>query len=147
LADDLPDRESGGDGVAPLRARVRHACWRRRGAAALAHAHRGEKLEQSAADHLGLPQLFVPGFSIEHRSHLFGRRKCSPDISVFRADIERNEAIAMLAIQLEPIADPLRPLSENLRAFRAFDPHFFIGHEKPLTESRESGSVDLRARI
>jgi hypothetical protein len=38
----------------------------------------------------------------------------------------------MLAVRLEPVADFLRPLSEHLRAFRAFDFYFFVDHEMPL---------------
>jgi hypothetical protein len=39
--------------------------------------------------------------------------------------------IAVLAVRLEPVADFLRPLSEYLRAFRAFDFYFFVDHEMP----------------
>ncbi|HEY4836164.1 MAG TPA: hypothetical protein VII07_15985, partial [Bradyrhizobium sp.] len=54
------------------------------------------------------------------------------DIFVFRRGIERNQPIAVLAVGLEPVADSLRPLAENLRAFRAFDFYFVVGHEMPL---------------
>jgi hypothetical protein len=40
------------------------------------------------------------------------------------------------AVRLGPVADILRPLSEYLRAFRAFDFHFFVDHENgPLNLS------------
>jgi hypothetical protein len=90
--------------------------------------YRNEKLELSAADRRAIPHICFFGLRLDDRSYLFGRRKCSADISVFRIDIERNEAIAVLAIQLEIGADPLRPRSENLRAFSAFDLHFIIDH-------------------
>jgi hypothetical protein len=35
----------------------------------------------------------------------------------------------MLAVRLEAIADFLRPLSEYLRAFGAFNFYFFVNHE------------------
>jgi hypothetical protein len=92
--------------------------------------HRGEKLKLTA-DCRAFRHTFFFGLRLEDRSHLFGGRKCSPDISVIRIGIERNEAIAVLAIQLRPVADRLRPRSENLRAFRAFDLHFLIDHESP----------------
>jgi hypothetical protein len=73
---------------------------------------------------------FWPGF--KHHANLFGARESPADIPVFRSGIERNQPIAMLAVRLEPVADFLRPLSEYLRAFRAFDFYFFVDHEMPL---------------
>jgi hypothetical protein len=73
---------------------------------------------------------FWPGF--EHRAQLFGAQESPADISIFRTGIERNQPIAVLAVGLKPVADFLRPLSEYLRAFRAFDFYFVVDHEPPL---------------
>jgi hypothetical protein len=74
--------------------------------------------------------LFEPGFN--RHSQLFGAHERPADILVFRTGIERNQPIAVLAVRLKPVADILGPLSEYLRAFRAFDFHFFVDHEMPL---------------
>jgi hypothetical protein len=71
-----------------------------------------------------------PGF--KRHSHFLGAHESPADISVFRTGIERNQLIAVLAVNLEPVADFLRPLPEYLRAFRAFDSYFVFDHEMPL---------------
>jgi hypothetical protein len=71
-----------------------------------------------------------PGF--KHHAQLFGVQESPADILVFRTGIERNQPIAVLAVGLESVADFLRPLPEDLRAFRAFDFDFVVGHECPL---------------
>jgi hypothetical protein len=73
---------------------------------------------------------FGPGFN--RHSYFFGVLESPADISIFRTGVERNEPIAVLAVRLEPVADFLRPLSEYLRAFRAFDFYFFVDHEMLL---------------
>jgi hypothetical protein len=73
---------------------------------------------------------FWPGF--KHHPHFFGVQESAADIFIFRTGIERNQPIAMLAVGLESVADFLRPLPEYLRAFRAFDFDFVVGHECPL---------------
>jgi hypothetical protein len=62
-------------------------------------------------------------------SYLFGAHQGPADISIFRRAVKRNQPIAVLAVGLESVADPLRPLSKYLRALRAFDFHFFFDHE------------------
>jgi hypothetical protein len=74
--------------------------------------------------------VFWPGF--EHRAQLFGAHERAADILVFRRGVERNQPIAVLAVGLEPVADFLRPFSKYLRAFRAFDFYFVVGHVMPL---------------
>jgi hypothetical protein len=69
------------------------------------------------------------GSGFECDSHFFGTLQCSTDVSIFRTGIERNYSIAVLAVRLGSVADILRPLSKYLRAFRAFDFHFFVDHE------------------
>jgi hypothetical protein len=68
----------------------------------------------------------------KHHPHFFGVQECAADILVFRTGVERNQPIAVLAVGLESVADFLRPLAEDLRAFRAFDFYFVVGHEMPL---------------
>jgi hypothetical protein len=90
------------------------------------------KLELTATADLAVRRRFVFGLGFNRHSHLFGARESPSDIPVFRTGIERNQSIAVLAVRLEPVADFLRPLSEYLRAFRAFDFYFFVDHEMLL---------------
>jgi hypothetical protein len=98
-------------------------------------------LELAPIPDRALRQIFAfwPGF--KHRAQLFGAHEGAADIFVFRRGVERNQPIAVLAVGLEPVADFLRPLSENLRAFRAFDLYFVVSHEMPLL----SGDILLAA--
>jgi hypothetical protein len=73
---------------------------------------------------------FWPRF--KQHAQLFGVQESAADIFVFRTGVERDQPIAVLAIGLESVADFLRPLPEDLRAFRAFDFDFVVGHECPL---------------
>jgi hypothetical protein len=85
----------------------------------------------SIADHaLRRTFVFWPGF--KHRAQLFGAHERAADILVFRRGVERNQPIAVLAVGLKSVADFLRPLPEDLRALRAFDFDFVVGHECPL---------------
>jgi hypothetical protein len=77
-----------------------------------------------------------PGF--ERQSHFPGACERAADISVFRAGVERDHPVAVLAVGLVAVADSLRPLAEYLRAFRAFDSYFFVDHEMPLSSMRGS---------
>jgi hypothetical protein len=79
-----------------------------------------------------LLRTFALGPGVNRHSHFFGARERPADIFIFRSGTERNQSIAVLAVCLEPVADFLRPLSEYLRAFRAFDFYFFVDHEMPL---------------
>jgi hypothetical protein len=79
-----------------------------------------------------LRHTFVFGSGFNHHSYFFGVLESPADIPIFRTGIKRNQLIAVLAVRLEPIADFLRPLSEYLRAFRAFDFYFFVDHEMLL---------------
>ena len=69
-----------------------------------------------------------PGSGFDRHSHFPGAGERTPDIFVFRTGIERNQPVAVLAVGLKPIADFLRPFPEHLRAFGAFDFHFFVDH-------------------
>jgi hypothetical protein len=89
-------------------------------------------LELASIADRGLRRTFAFGPGFKHRAQLFGAHKSAADIFVFRTGIERNQPIAVLAVGLEPVADFLRPLSEYLRALRAFDFYFVVGHETPL---------------
>jgi hypothetical protein len=62
-----------------------------------------------------------------------GAQQRFADISVFGTAVERNQAIAVRAIGLEPVAYPMRALAKYLRTFRAFDSDFFVDHEMPLS--------------
>ena len=92
---------------------------------------RGKKPELAVIAGLALRHRFVFGPSFKRHSHLFGALESPVDVPVFRAAIERNQPIAMLAVRLEPVADVLSPLPEYLRALRAFDSDFFVDHEMP----------------
>jgi hypothetical protein len=81
--------------------------------------------------HLALSHRFVFRLGFKRHSNLFGAHEGPADIPIFRAGIERNQPIAVLAIRLEPVADSLSPLSEYLRAFRAFDFYFVVHDEMP----------------
>ena len=81
-----------------------------------------------------LQHAFVFGLGIKRHSHLLGAHESAADIPIFRTGIERNQPIAVLAVRLKPVADFLRPLSEHLRASRAFDFYFFVDHEMPLNQ-------------
>jgi len=90
-----------------------------------------EKLELTAIADRALRHAFGFGPRFKRHSHLFGAHESPADVSIFRIDIERDQPIAVLAVCLEPVADLLRPFSEYLRTFRAFDFHLFVDHECP----------------
>src|SRR5438105_7988068 len=74
--------------------------------------------------------VFALGF--KRRSHFLGAHESPMNIFIFRAGIEHNQPVAVLAVRLEPVADLLRPLAEYLRALRAFDSYFFVHREMLL---------------
>jgi hypothetical protein len=96
---------------------------------------------------LALRCRFVFGLGIKRHSHLLGAHESAADIPIFRTGIERNQPIAVLAVRLKPVADFLRPLSEYLRAFCAFDFYFFVDHEMPLNQKQHSAFLSLRAHL
>src|SRR5664279_4175999 len=87
---------------------------------------------------------FRPGPRFQRRPYLLGAREGAADIAIFRQGIKRNQPIAVLAVGLESVADPLRPFPEYLRALRAFDFHFFVDHECSLTERQDSAVLRFK---
>ena len=96
---------------------------------------------------LALRCWFVFGLGFKRHSHLLGAHESPADIPIFRTGIERNQPIAVLAVRLKPVADFLRPLSEYLRTFCAFDFYFFVDHEMPLNQKQHSAFLILRAHL
>ncbi|MGZ5874909.1 MAG: hypothetical protein ACXWKP_22645 [Bradyrhizobium sp.] len=108
--------------------------------------HRNGALKLAAVGDLAWRRGF--GFGrFECRAYLFGAREGPADISIFRTDIKRNQPIAVLAVGLESVADPLRPFAEYLRAFGAFDFHFFVDHECPWLNAGTLLSQVLKSGI
>ncbi|MGB9115239.1 hypothetical protein [Bradyrhizobium sp.] len=70
---------------------------------------------------------FALGFN--RQSDFPGAQQRFANISVFRTAVERDQPVAVRAIGLKPVADPVRALAKYLRAFRALDFDFFIDHE------------------
>jgi hypothetical protein len=52
-------------------------------------------------------------------------------IPIFGTSIERDQSITVLAVRLKSVAYILRPLSEYLRTFCAFDFDFIVNHGTP----------------
>jgi hypothetical protein len=67
----------------------------------------------------------------KHKSHLSCAREGTTDIPILGTSIERDQSIAVLAVRLKSVAYILRPLSEYLRAFCAFDFDFIVNHGTP----------------
>jgi hypothetical protein len=67
----------------------------------------------------------------KHKSHLSCAREGTTDIPILGTSIERDQSIAVLAVRLKSAAYILRPLSEYLRAFCAFDFDFLVNHGTP----------------
>jgi hypothetical protein len=107
--------------------------------------HSEVKLELTAIADRALGYTFVLGLCFKCHSHFLGALECSMNISILRAGIERYQPIAVLAVRLEAIADFLRPLSEYLRAFGAFNFYFFVNHEMSLISMPHSAFQSLRA--
>src|ERR1700682_571778 len=69
------------------------------------------------------------GSHFQRRSDFSCARQCPTDVGVFRAELEGDEPVAMLAVDLKTGPDLLRALPEYLGALRAFNSDFFINHE------------------
>lgn len=78
---------------------------------------------------LALRNTFVLGLNFKCHTHFFGAHESPTDVSIFRRSIERDQPIAVLAVGLKAVADFFRPLSEYLRAFRAFDFYSVVDQE------------------
>jgi hypothetical protein len=65
----------------------------------------------------------------EQNPDFTGTCQRAADVPILRRGVEGNQAVAVHAVDLKTIADSLRALAKNLRAFRASDPDFFIDHE------------------
>jgi hypothetical protein len=75
-------------------------------------------------------------FVLQRQPHFLGAHERFANISVVRTVVEGNQPIAMPAIGLKSVADPLRAKAKDLRAFRAFDFDFIVDHESfPAIES------------
>jgi hypothetical protein len=68
----------------------------------------------------------------EPKPDFTGTRQRTADVSILRRGVEGNQAVAVHAVDLKAIADSLRALAKNLRAFRAPDSDFFIDHESSV---------------
>ena len=80
----------------------------------------------------------------ERNSHLFSAHEGTTDIPVLGTGVERDQSVTVLAVRLKSVADILRPLSENLRAFGAFDFDFVVNHEMDLKAKSQSPMQSLR---
>jgi hypothetical protein len=87
----------------------------------------------SVADR-ALRQTCVFGPTLKQHAKIFGAHKGFSNISIVRTGIKSNKPIALWAVCLKPIPDFLCPLSEYMRALRAFYSHFFINHEMPSVD-------------
>jgi hypothetical protein len=68
----------------------------------------------------------------KRNSYFFSAHEGTTDIPVLSTCVERDQSVAVLTVRLKSVADILRPLSEYLRAFGAFDFDFIINHEMDL---------------
>jgi hypothetical protein len=75
----------------------------------------------SAVRRRGGPRRGLLARFFEGSSHFFCALEGTPDIVVIGAAVEREQLEAMRALHLKAVANPLKPLSENPGALRAFD--------------------------
>jgi hypothetical protein len=65
-------------------------------------------------------------------SDVLGIRQGPTDVRILRAQFESDKPVAMLAVGLKSVTNPLRPLPKHLRAFAAPDSHLVVDHGTPL---------------
>jgi hypothetical protein len=75
----------------------------------------------SAVRRRGGPRRGLLARFFEGSSHFFCALEGTPDIVVIGTAVEREQLEAMRALHLKAVANPLKPLSENPGALRAFD--------------------------
>ena len=69
------------------------------------------------------------GSRFERRSDFSCARQRPSDVGVFRAELEGDEPVAVLAVDLKTGPNLLRALPEYLGALRALNPDLVVDHE------------------
>jgi hypothetical protein len=72
-----------------------------------------------------------------------GARQRTADVRIFRAQFERDQPVAILAIGLKPVTDLLRAFAKYLGAFSAPDSYFVINHWIPLEAAHWDRDVSV----